>query len=135
MLKLKKGLNTLLPLSKHFSKVKTPKLTEMCDKRGVDLLHDPIFNKGLCYTYSERDRMGIRGLIPPVIRTIEEQEEISLVNYSYVILLTQVRQTTSLHPKGTTREDGHRARHHQEMAGTPRPPGQKRVSLLQIPTT
>lgn len=51
-----------------------PRLTELCPKKGVDILHDPIFNKVLCYTYSERDRMGLRGLIPPAYRTIEQQE-------------------------------------------------------------
>ena len=58
-------------------KIKKTKLTEMCNKKGVDLLHDPIFNKGnilkigLSYEMSERDRLSIRGLIPPVIRSIE----------------------------------------------------------------
>ena len=39
------------------------------------------------YSLSERDRMGIRGLLPPTIRTIEEQKEMFLLNYNKVITL------------------------------------------------
>lgn len=42
-------------------------------KRGIDILHDPLWNKSLAFTYSERDRLGLRGLLPPTVRTIEGQ--------------------------------------------------------------
>jgi hypothetical protein len=42
-------------------------------KTGIDILHDPLWNKSLAFTYSERDRLGLRGLIPPVVRTLEDQ--------------------------------------------------------------
>lgn len=42
-------------------------------KSGIDILHDPLWNKSLAFSYSERDRLGIRGLIPPAVRTIEGQ--------------------------------------------------------------
>jgi malate dehydrogenase (oxaloacetate-decarboxylating)(NADP+) len=32
---------------------------------GVDLLHNPILNKGTAFTEAERDALGIRGLLPP----------------------------------------------------------------------
>ena len=32
------------------------------DKRGVDLLHDPVLNKGAAFTEAERDALGLRGL-------------------------------------------------------------------------
>ena len=32
---------------------------------GKNLVSDPIFNKGLGFPPSERDRLGIRGLVPP----------------------------------------------------------------------
>ena len=40
---------------------------------GIDILHDPLWNKGTAFTEWERDRLGLRGLLPPVVRTIEEQ--------------------------------------------------------------
>jgi hypothetical protein len=42
-------------------------------KRGIDILHDPLWNKSLAFSYSERDRLGLRGLLPPIVRTIEGQ--------------------------------------------------------------
>ena len=38
-------------------------------------LHDPRVNKGLAYTMAERDRLGLHGLLPPRVLTIEEQVE------------------------------------------------------------
>jgi len=43
----------------------------LVEKKGVDLIHDPIYNKGTAYPYSERDRLNIRGLVPPRCTTIE----------------------------------------------------------------
>jgi len=40
---------------------------------GVDLLHDPILNKGTAFTEVERDAFGLRGLLPPRVFTQEEQ--------------------------------------------------------------
>jgi malate dehydrogenase (oxaloacetate-decarboxylating)(NADP+) len=46
-------------------------------RRGSDIMHDPLFNKGLAFGLEggERDRLRLRGLIPPRIMTIEEQME------------------------------------------------------------
>ena len=38
---------------------------EIVRKKGKNLLSDPLFNKGLGFPRSERDRLGIRGLVPP----------------------------------------------------------------------
>lgn len=38
-------------------------------KRGVDLLHNPLLNKGTAFTAAERDALGIRGLLSPRITT------------------------------------------------------------------
>jgi malate dehydrogenase (oxaloacetate-decarboxylating)(NADP+) len=41
--------------------------------KGVDWLHNPIFNKGTAFTEAERDALGLRGLLPPHVQTIEQQ--------------------------------------------------------------
>eukprot|EP01116_Phalansterium_solitarium_P022462 TRINITY_DN7431_c0_g1_i1.p1 TRINITY_DN7431_c0_g1~~TRINITY_DN7431_c0_g1_i1.p1 ORF type:complete len:595 (-),score=135.40 TRINITY_DN7431_c0_g1_i1:226-2010(-) len=45
----------------------------LVEKNGVDLMNDGIYNKGLAFTTAERDRFGVRGLMPPVINSLEEQ--------------------------------------------------------------
>ena len=44
-------------------------------KRGADLLHDPLLNKGTAFTAAERDALGLRGLVPPRIHNQTEQVE------------------------------------------------------------
>ena len=51
--------------------------------RGVDLLHDPRLNKGTAFTETERDALGLRGLLPPHVHTIEEQQGRVLENYRH----------------------------------------------------
>ncbi len=41
--------------------------------RGVQLLHDPLHNKGTAFTEVERDALGLRGLLPPHIHNQDEQ--------------------------------------------------------------
>ena len=38
---------------------------EIVRKKGRGLVNDPIYNKGLAFPNSERDRLSIRGLVPP----------------------------------------------------------------------
>ena len=42
-------------------------------KRGLDLLQDPRLNKGTAFTARERRVLGLDGLLPPRVFTIEEQ--------------------------------------------------------------
>lgn len=42
-------------------------------KHGIDVLHDPLWNKSMAFDMSERDRLGLRGLLPPAIRSLELQ--------------------------------------------------------------
>jgi malate dehydrogenase (oxaloacetate-decarboxylating)(NADP+) len=40
---------------------------------GSSLLNDPALNKGTAFSESERDSLGLRGLLPPRIHTMDEQ--------------------------------------------------------------
>lgn len=40
---------------------------------GADIIHNPLFNKGAAWRYGERDRLGIRGLLPPRGMPMEDQ--------------------------------------------------------------
>lgn len=46
--------------------------------RGPYLLSDPLLNKGTAFTERERDLLGLRGLLPPRVFTLEEQVRRSL---------------------------------------------------------
>ncbi len=49
--------------------------------RGVALLRDPLLNKGTAFTESERVALGLKGLLPPHVFTLEEQVGRVLENY------------------------------------------------------
>ncbi|BFZ09944.1 hypothetical protein BsWGS_12983 [Bradybaena similaris] len=49
--------------------------------RGIDLLRNPTLNKGTAFTLKERQLMGIHGLVPPTIRTTEEQTIRVMTNF------------------------------------------------------
>ena len=42
-------------------------------KKGMDLLHEPLFNKGVRFPMRERDRLSLRGLLPPKVLTTRTQ--------------------------------------------------------------
>ena len=41
--------------------------------RGMALLRDPLLNKGTAFTEAERDALGLRGLLPPHVLSMNEQ--------------------------------------------------------------
>jgi len=49
-------------------------------KRGYDLLNDPLQNKGTAFSHEERDALGLHGLLPERIETIDQQLERVLTN-------------------------------------------------------
>jgi hypothetical protein len=61
---------------------------------GVDLMRHPKYNKGLAFSEAERDRLYLRGLLPPAVLSQEVQLERAILNvrskedalekYSYV---------------------------------------------------
>ena len=41
--------------------------------RGHDILNNPFKNKGTAFTQEERQELGLVGLLPPYVQTLEEQ--------------------------------------------------------------
>lgn len=48
---------------------------------GVALLHNPTLNKGIAFTQAERDALGLQGLLPPRVLTLEDQLARSIENF------------------------------------------------------
>jgi malate dehydrogenase (oxaloacetate-decarboxylating) len=49
--------------------------------RGYDLLHTPLLNKGTAFTPEERAELGLAGLLPPDVKTLEQQESRAYEQY------------------------------------------------------
>ncbi len=49
-------------------------------EQGSTILHDPRRNKGTAFTEHERDQLGLRGLLPPRVFTLAQQESRALEN-------------------------------------------------------
>jgi malate dehydrogenase (oxaloacetate-decarboxylating)(NADP+) len=49
--------------------------------KGLALLQNPLLNKGTAFTEAERDALGLRGLLPPHVDSMEEKVERVLRNY------------------------------------------------------
>src|SRR4051794_12925419 len=41
--------------------------------KAIEYLQDPHTNKGTAFTEEERERIGLKGLLPPVVETIQQQ--------------------------------------------------------------
>jgi malate dehydrogenase (oxaloacetate-decarboxylating)(NADP+) len=48
--------------------------------RGAELLHNPALNKGTAFTEIERDALGLRGLLPPVVESLKTQAQRMIEN-------------------------------------------------------
>ncbi|GLT66030.1 hypothetical protein SLA2020_384260 [Shorea laevis] len=62
-------------------------------KRSLDILHDPWFNKGTAFSMTERDRLDLRGLLPPNVMSAGQQIERFMVDLKR--LQVQVRDGPS----------------------------------------
>lgn len=50
------------------------------EKHGVDILRDPILNKGMAFTIQERQILGVHGLLPPSFISQDDQVERCIYN-------------------------------------------------------
>ena len=74
---------------------------------GSKILHDPLLNKGTSFSDAERDQLGLRGLLPPRILSLETQKEKIMQNfyakendlekYIYMIALQDRNETLFYH--------------------------------------
>ena len=48
---------------------------------GAALLHDPALNKGTAFSEEERDRLHLRGLLPPRVLTLQQQLDKTLATF------------------------------------------------------
>ena len=48
--------------------------------RGLALLRDPLLNKGIAFSEQERDTLGLRGLLPAAVMSMQGQAERVLIN-------------------------------------------------------
>ena len=49
--------------------------------RGLDVLNSPVLNKGTAFTAEERKALGLNGLLPPDISTLESQVKRAYIQY------------------------------------------------------
>jgi malate dehydrogenase (oxaloacetate-decarboxylating) len=57
---------------------------EDCDQtkaRGLAVLNSPVLNKGTAFTAEEREALGLRGLLPPDVSTLEIQVKRAYIQY------------------------------------------------------
>jgi hypothetical protein len=45
------------------------------DFRRLEVIHDPYLNRGTAFSADERERLGLRGLVPPRRQYLEQQVE------------------------------------------------------------
>ena len=51
------------------------------NKRGKDVLTNSWYNKGTAFTRAERDRLGVKGLLPTRILTMKDQVDRFLTRF------------------------------------------------------
>jgi len=55
-------------------------MIQTTSKHGMDVIHDPLLSKGTAFSMDERERLGIRGLVPP--RTQEMAKQLLRVKHN-----------------------------------------------------
>jgi malate dehydrogenase (oxaloacetate-decarboxylating)(NADP+) len=62
----------------------TARSAEPYSPRGLALLRDPLLNKGTAFTDEEREALGLRGLLPAHVHTMDEQARRFLENLRHL---------------------------------------------------
>ncbi|HTX22818.1 MAG TPA: NAD-dependent malic enzyme [Candidatus Aquilonibacter sp.] len=62
-------------------KQKSNRSSHALPAKGVDWLHNPVFNKGTAFTEAERHTLGLRGLLPPHVLTMDQQAQRVMNNF------------------------------------------------------
>ncbi|RWR87349.1 NAD-dependent malic enzyme isoform, mitochondrial [Cinnamomum micranthum f. kanehirae] len=70
--RLKHRTAASIETSRHFTTSEGSRPT-IVHKRSLDILHDPWFNKGTAFSMTERDRLDLRGLLPPNVMSDQQQ--------------------------------------------------------------
>ena len=55
--------------------LQSSKDTTLLGKRGRQLIEDPLLNRGTAFSDSQRRELGLQGLLPPHVETLEMQAE------------------------------------------------------------
>lgn len=69
-------------------------------RRGLDVLNSPLLNKGTAFTAEERKALGLTGLLPPEISTLESQVKRAYIQYDRLTdALSKNVYLTALHDR------------------------------------
>ena len=49
------------------------KTVHVMHSRGVNIIHDPLLSKGTAFSLAERERLSLRGLVPPRCQAMDKQ--------------------------------------------------------------
>lgn len=60
-------------LAHEYSDPRNDKNVHVMHSRGVNVLHDPLLSKGTAFSIAERERLSIRGLVPPRCQEMDKQ--------------------------------------------------------------
>lgn len=77
---LQRGPQRALLSSINFPDIHTEGMVQTTTKHGMDVIHDPLLSKGTAFSMDERERLGIRGLVPP--RTQEMTKQLLRVKHN-----------------------------------------------------
>ncbi|KAG0266501.1 Malic enzyme [Actinomortierella ambigua] len=56
-----------------FPDLRMETMVQTTTKHGMDVIQDPLLSKGTAFSLSERERLGIRGLVPPRTQEMDKQ--------------------------------------------------------------